>query len=612
MGKQGSYLPAVDGLRAVAVLAVVAYHAGLPITGGFVGVDVFFVISGFLITRILRDELQASGRISYSQFYARRIRRIYPALVTVLATTIALSALLGAQGQQRVLASALASLAMVGNFHFQAVTGGYFDAASEHMPLLHLWSLGVEEQFYLVWPLLLPLIVRRRTVLLVIAALSLGLAEWWLRSNPEAAFYQMPPRAWELAGGAWLALRPLPKVAPGWMGPSGLLLVALGILLPAPAGHFPGLGTLPAVMGAMLLIHAARDAAAPVNQMLTSRPFVYVGLISYSLYLWHWPLLAVHRATNLQTSAAIAASLCLVAAGLAALTYRYVEEPLRRGYAPLRTQAAAIVCVACLGAVSATTLASRQPQPGTEASLVIEHRYRPCTVPAGHVRPLSENCRPQDADVVLWGDSHASSWQPFAAEVGSVADFTMTACMPFSGWKPEKGQAKLHPSACGAHNEEAMDHIRRHGRTIVVNAFFRDKMHVLPYFAAAIDEVAPHSNRILLLMPTPYLRRDASACIRLKLDCGMRRADYEAYVEPIRREFHNLSQRHPSITVVEVADFFCDELECPVARYGYPLYMDSHHITTRAARHFASIHVATAQAGQEEANHDVSYTAYGN
>ncbi|MGH8075615.1 MAG: acyltransferase family protein [Lysobacter sp.] len=342
-----AYSPALDGLRAIAVLAVVAYHAGAPVYAGFVGVDIFFVISGYLITRLLHNELQVTGRISFLDFYARRARRILPALVAVIVITLAASiVLLLRNGVAETGKAAAAAFVFAANVFFANAPAGYFDAAPQDNPLLHLWSLGVEEQFYLVWPVVLVLARKQPVpILAAIAASSFLTCEWMLWTGHEqAAFYQAPPRAWELAVGGLIALGRIQL--PRWAAPAGLALVLASCM--ATSRHFPGAGALPAVLGASLLVAAIHGGhrCAP----LESRPIVWIGLISYSLYLWHWPIIVLGQA--LPAAAQIA-----MAFALAALSYYFVERPFRKRWvvSPRRSVATAALVVAA-GAASAITL----------------------------------------------------------------------------------------------------------------------------------------------------------------------------------------------------------------------------------------------------------------
>lgn len=353
------YRPDIDGLRAVAVLSVVAFHA-FPewVHGGFVGVDVFFVISGFLISTIILRSLDA-GSFSFADFYARRIKRIFPALALVLATFLVLGWAFLLKDEFRQLGGhTAAGAAFLSNFLLMR-EAGYFDTAAEMKPLLHLWSLGIEEQFYLVWPLLLFLTYRFRrnpvavilTILAISFALNVGRAGG---RHAVQTFYHPLTRFWELLLGsalAWISLHArealdaaLRRLLPATDRQSalhdaksflGLAFITTAVLFLDHDRTFPGWWALLPTLGACLLISAGPNAT--VNRHLLSHPgVVFVGLISYPLYLWHWPLLAFARIIEAGTPS-IALRLALVALGilLAYLTYRLVERPVRASRPPV-------------------------------------------------------------------------------------------------------------------------------------------------------------------------------------------------------------------------------------------------------------------------------------
>jgi peptidoglycan/LPS O-acetylase OafA/YrhL len=311
-----AYRADIDGLRAVSVVAVMAFHSGLPFCrGGFVGVDVFFVISGYLITGLLLAEHERHGRISLAGFWARRVRRLAPALLFVLAATLLLSALFlerisGEVGA--VVRAALATLALNANHYFLTQSGDYFGAAAETNPLLHMWSLSGEEQFYLFWPLMLVLLLKARPAarvawLAIFFVASLAVSTYWGAVAAPRGFYLMPSRAWELLAGAFVAfalrghrVANVPGALAPAFGIAGLVLVvASAAALPGGSG-FPGpLAAFP-VAGAVLLIAAgALQGGNPASRLLGMRGMVYLGKISYPLYLWHWPLLVIARSRRL-------------------------------------------------------------------------------------------------------------------------------------------------------------------------------------------------------------------------------------------------------------------------------------------------------------------------
>lgn len=308
------YAPEIDGLRAIAVLAVVLYHAFEQPAAGLVGVDIFFVISGYLITAILRREYEATGAIDFRAFYERRVRRLLPALGVVMAVVLIAFPLPG------VRESALAASVFGANFYFQ-------NAPDEGLrPLAHLWSLSVEEQFYMAWPLLLLASMRGGRAVWCVALLTFAgllLAQDFVNVDRRAAFYQMPARFWELSAGALIVFLPRLRAWPR----VGLALVA--VALTWRLRDFPGLGAMPAVLGSALLLHAVHTGAplGMVGNLLRSRPMAWTGLISYSLYLWHWPLLAYD---NLAPSHwPVRLGLVALAFVMAWASYRFVETRFR-------------------------------------------------------------------------------------------------------------------------------------------------------------------------------------------------------------------------------------------------------------------------------------------
>jgi peptidoglycan/LPS O-acetylase OafA/YrhL len=490
----------IDGLRAVAVLSVIVYHCShalLP--GGFTGVDIFFVISGYLITRIIAAELLA-GEFSLAEFYVRRAKRILPALFVVLAATLLAGfLLLTPSNLSKLGASTAATAAFVSNFVFWLDTG-YFDAAAEQKPLLHTWSLGVEEQFYLLWPLMLMVLARPRwspkapVVIAIILsfALSCVVVTW----HQPTAFFLLPTRAWELLMGAALALRIVPSLgtqrARDAAALMGLALIVAGLTLLDGTRHFPGWNALLPCVGAALLIHAGERGDNVVSRYLLSlRPMVFIGLISYSLYLWHWPLLSLARSTqDGPLTLAQAFSMAAVSVVLATLTWRFVETPMRaRGRIPHRAPilaryAAASVVVLALGVylqkshglleyaspeIMRTELAREDDNPLSDTCLLRGHEEQ-LTSPTCIV---GEERFGQS--VVIWGDSHADSAMPgiveSAAKLGFATEqLTMAACPPLIAAEVEGPD--FDGSECAAFNSRVMEYLRKatHVRAVVLSA----------------------------------------------------------------------------------------------------------------------------------------------
>ena len=451
-----TYRPDIDGLRAIAVLLVIAFHAfPKAVPGGFVGVDVFFVISGFLISSLIAQELEA-GRFSLLAFYGRRARQIFPALFVVLLACLAAGWVLLLPLDYRALgADAAWSAAFVANFalFFQA---GYFDAASEMKPLLHLWSLGIEEQFYILWPLLLMLAAPRRWMwqaALAVLVASFACNVVLSATDPTAAFYLPVSRVWELAAGAALALLPHRahsggvRNAAAW---SGLALLAGAVVLINRDSAFPGWWALLPVAATALLIFAG--PMANLNRMLLShRTLVAVGLISYPLYLWHWPMLVFARIARFDAEPTIIMKLMLIGASfaLAHVTCRWIERPFRFGSpSPKKSLGAAAGLVSAVGI--SLLIWTHAGFPGRFVNLQkISKDYRAEAIKAYRSGTcfltdtqselaFTGDCVSTSNDgqlVLLWGDSYAAHLYPGLAELQrerkfSLAQYTASGCPP--------------------------------------------------------------------------------------------------------------------------------------------------------------------------------------
>ena len=481
------YRADIDGLRAIAVLSVVFGHARLPgFSGGFVGVDVFFVISGFLITSILRDEMDR-GRYSILAFYDRRIRRILPALFVVLAvtTTIASFVLLPDDFDQYG-RSLIATTAFLSNVFFWREVG-YFDDPAEFNPLLHSWSLAVEEQFYIIFPIVLFLIFRfwkrgLAPALWLGAILSFVISVWAVGRYPGGAFYLLPSRAWELLLGSLLAIgaMPIPRTPlfREGMGLVGLGLIAAAVLAYDDATSFPGAAALLPCLGAVFLIMAGAGHRTIATRFLSLRPMVFIGLISYSLYLWHWPLLAFARYIVQRPLDALEIGVLISAAFLfAILSWRYVERPFRNRSAIAFRPLVGVAGVASVAAVAAGFfIVFNQGLPGRIPQDVIA-----LASGADDVDPRVETCRAgiekgidfacsfgassAEPSFALIGDSHAEALLP-AVDAAALKGGRKGVLLAEPSCKPTLGVATIRSGVrdedCTRFIDEVADYLDRH------------------------------------------------------------------------------------------------------------------------------------------------------
>jgi len=438
---QTQYRSDLDGLRAIAVLSVIAYHlSGRYLPGGYLGVDIFFVLSGYLITNVIwREALK--GEFSIARFYERRVRRIMPALLVVLlvVTAVAIVLLLpiDLKGYTK---SVFATLGFVANIYFWRDTN-YFSRLAEEKPLLHCWSLGVEEQFYIIFPLLVILCIRWRrsilfpvtAVLVVFSLIANILAIRMSATGP--AFFLLPTRAWEIGAGALLALAPAARIAQPWVR-HVLAIVAVSLLIFGLCFKNTALGAVvPAalwvVLGTTLAMHLGTAGGSWLTSGLSFAPLVWVGLISYSLYLWHWPTLVFTRYYLVQNFLTPIETIFVVGVtfALAALSWRYVERPFRNRSMPIGAVltwvglGCAAVSIASVTILACKEFPSRFGADVAKINAAVGTEYR-CGVSDYIAFGASRGCLmsmpgrdPAAATVALLGNSHAQMWAPLVTDI---------------------------------------------------------------------------------------------------------------------------------------------------------------------------------------------------
>jgi len=477
------YRPDIDGLRAIAVLGVVGFHCGLPwLRGGFIGVDVFFVISGYLICSIIYKETQR-GTFSIARFYKRRCKRILPALAVVLLFCLALGALvLSPLEAHRLGDSAIATSLSSSNILF-IFRSGYFAEGAPTTPLLMTWSLAVEEQFYMAFPLIMILLMKRtrRSHMVWLGGLSAAslLASIYAEFHlPVWNFYLPATRAWELGAGTllavWQAGRLRSQEAASWrtevMGATGILIVAGSMIVYSPDTRFPGYEAAFPVLGAVLLLASAGSRA---NRILEVKPLVAVGLISYSLYLWHWPLLSYAKVLSTKPLHPRTIVMLMLFAFLAATTsYFFVEKPvrLRKETSTIRVllcYAALIVFLAAVSGVFSVThgLGIRNPALYSIESRAVLDRHHPCISSGSYLR-MSALCvppsEPNMPTIALLGDSHAEAISEVLREYATrqgwqLVVLTREKCPPTQG---ETRLSNVPIGPCREFNRSALSYVK--------------------------------------------------------------------------------------------------------------------------------------------------------
>jgi peptidoglycan/LPS O-acetylase OafA/YrhL len=641
------YRSDIDGLRAVAILPVVLFHAEIaPFSGGFVGVDVFFVISGFLITGLILGDMDA-GTFSFPGFWLRRVRRILPALFVLMAfAAIAFAFVYPPDYYRQFAGSLVAQSVFLSNVLFWR-EAGYFDAWADTKPLLHTWSLSVEEQFYLFIPILLFVLVRyaRRFTWLafaVIIALSLALAVWASLYEPVAGFFLLPTRAYELSIGSLLAIAVLYHrnalrlpALDNALGVLGVVAIGCAVFAFDQNTPFPSYTALLPCLGTAAVIWSGRNGSTTIGRILSLRPIVFVGLISYSLYLWHWTLLVLNRAIwpgmPSLTSRIVAIAIGVV---MAYLSYRFVETPIRRNrtaFPNRRLVVGAALGFGVLIAAGATIHKMHGLPQRFDDGLVTAYAE------GKRMNPRRDEChRRFDQDrsrfmclspnlpvgetppVVIWGDSHADALYPAleAASTRTGVPFAFASypvCPPIPGLSV---QNVPKTQLCEPFDEAMLAYILSNPVKAVIliarfnlyldgnDSFTKGQTQNLVYDPAADKPITPANAiasmsakykalvrrleargvKIFVILQVPNMLADPpSHFFKTRLfglgdDLVRSRKEFDLRSAPARAIL-----RQPGVTVVDLAPLLCDDESCYNVAAGNPLYRDDHHLNIRGA-----------------------------
>ncbi len=639
----------IDGLRAVAVMGVVLHHAGVGVVqAGYAGVDVFFVISGFLIGGIVSSEL-AEGKFSWRGFYARRVRRILPALFFVILMSLAVGWVMMTPDQLRYFGGgALATLMFLSNVWFYNRID-YFNPAAAEDPLIHTWSLAVEEQFYIALPILLLLLWRGGPRVVVGALAALAMISLWLAvalgpDQPMASFYLIHTRAWELLAGVLAALLFQRAQLPGRAGPvlatAGLALVVGGLLFIPPSAAWPGPWTIMPVGGAVLLMLFGHHASV-AGAVLRLPPVVWIGLISYSAYLWHQPILGFLAIADRRPDSAFEIALVVaVTLAVAALSWRLIEQPFRHGLAGRPAGRAALwvaglaIAGFAVGGHVTKGYPSRVPPevremlawsesfPSTIKQCIGGRKIDKLLDPATACRHGTQG----NVRVAIWGDSHAAMLakplgDALSAEGLGLLELTMSSCLPIPGLINE-GQANT--PLCAEQNRRMVEFLSTpsdidvvimhaywnsyiqkedyaNGLGDIVNdAFFAYPTDASPSMPQAerldaindrlkdaVTRIAASGKRVILLYPVPDPGFDVPDRMARQLwqtgvmpeMPGIPLPAFESY----SAETFELLDKSAAIdgaVGLDLTSLFCDATTgCAVARDSIPLYFDSNHLS---------------------------------
>ncbi len=627
------YRADLEGLRAVAILLVVAAHAGVPwLAGGFVGVDVFFVLSGFLITGLLLRELASNGKIRFGEFYVRRLRRLLPGLLTMLVVVGAAAMMLLAPGDQQKQASAAASAVFwLSNFHFTFRLLDYFSSGAESNLFLHTWSLGVEEQFYLLWPALLLWLWGRRAsaqpgglrrlrngmAVIVVASLAACIALTF--TAPQLAFYMMPLRAWQFASGAlvWLLLE-VPGRSPagqrarweamGWLGLAAILAAAAML---TPNKSYPGGWSVLPTAGAVAII-AAGVRGAGASRVLAWRPLQALGRVSYAWYLWHWPVLLLARALYSSNSPTIRAWAVFASLVLAVLSYLLVESPTRHRRIwlarPRMTVAAALTVmgfagVMCLHWYNQATDLERSPQYQRFASA---HADAPVIYRMGcddwyfsdELRICGFGAKDASHTAVLLGDSIAGQWFPAIARVYDRPDWrlmviTKSSCPMVDEPIFYQRIGRMYVE-CATWRQRAVKYLAAIKPEAVIMGSVSTYAYTAQQWVEGTNRVlaplATASGHVYVLRSTPHLPFSGPDCLashqgrpRWLALLGACSAPAGHNNEAVYGWLQQASRPYPNVSVIDLNDSICPGGICEARRNGVIVFRDAQHMTANFA-----------------------------
>ncbi|MBV1880904.1 MAG: acyltransferase [Pseudomonadales bacterium] len=633
-----AYRPDIDGLRSIAVLLVVIFHAGFDfIPGGFIGVDVFFVLSGYLITTILFREI-SDKTFSFSSFYQRRIRRLMPALFSVLLVVSVFSVVFLLPSDLVSYAKSLFFTALsLSNMYFWRENGGYFEGNTQEVPLLHTWSLSVEEQYYVIWPIYLIVCAKlfpKRWLVILTAILfiaSLFFSEWVTRVAIGASYYLLPTRIFELLIGSglalvWSRLPDLNRATNSVLSLVGLSLIVWSAFYLSKNHGFPGFNALYPACGAGLLLISGRGSAGIVNQILSCRPFVWIGLISYSLYLWHWPIIVFVHYIGVEFTATISLFIIAISIFIAWLNWRFIETRYRyiKGADFKRTIVKLFILPLALISIFSIIIVATNGLPSRFSSKVVQMQNaidtRPsdlrkrCHSPSrdSDKQPM-ETCRLGNADraipnVLMLGDSHANHFTGFVDELAkrsgdAILDYTLDGCLPIFDFIAANNQhfAQL----CDGRNNISRNYIASNsfekvilsGQWPVVIEAEGTTSSESGYKLALSVGLQRTIKAIISSGAQPIIIKNGARANTLSPKCPITKILYNEsimcdlnVVDMIQENiviesiFDELAAQFPELLLIDPKEVMCGDKVCYSELDDVPLYLDGNHLNDIGSR----------------------------
>ncbi len=629
------YRREIEGLRAIALIPVILFHAGVTgFSGGYIGVDVFFVISGYLITSILIGELEL-GSFSISRFYERRARRIVPALFFVMLCCIPFAWMWMLPSELKAFSQSLIAVVFFGSNILFSREEGYFAPAAELKPLLHTWSLSVEGQYYLLFPLFMLLAWRfgRRLAFIAVclaAAVSLAASEWGWRGNPVANYYLALPRAWEFLAGSICAFWLFARDQRGNNGLSltGLAMIALAIVQFDKSTPSSGIYALVPVVGTGLII-VFGSAGTWTARLLSTRALVGIGLISFSAYLWHQPLFAFARIRILpEPSPGHMVALAGLSLVLAYFSWRFVEVPFHKGSTaifPIRrafaATAGALAAVLCLGGL-AGHFSNGFPFRGKDRINLaqIDDRLLPnygLSMDCAREFNLSPKCQTaKNPRILLWGDSyamHLARGIMASDPKASIQQHTFSSCTPILGLtmlKPEIGATKEWASKCIRFNDQVIDWLKRNRsvKLVILSSLFggvtdgkimtrgeivRDAAEGKVVEDALIDtanQIRKVGARVVIVAPTPASERNNALCsIRASL-VGESADQCSFNLNPDDKPLRLMRRIEGKIPVYWLPDAICKSGVCQTMQGNILIFRDKGHLSWEGSEYLGRQH----------------------